>query len=81
MSPEFTAATEHLADIKNRTGNFSAACFNTATSCKDLPQAMEFKASKYLPKDALGLLDFSGLAASDARLLAAVFEMDSPVKD
>ncbi|WP_165609805.1 pentapeptide repeat-containing protein [Mycolicibacterium peregrinum] len=37
---------------------------------------MEFAAAKFLPKDATGMLDFGGLSDADAKLLAAVFELD-----
>ncbi|MHA3019634.1 pentapeptide repeat-containing protein [Mycobacterium sp. BMJ-28] len=39
---------------------------------------MEFKASTFLPSDATGMLDFGGLSESEARLLAAVFEVEAP---
>lgn len=41
VSPEIPAATEHLADLKSRTDDLSAACFNTATSCNNLAQAIK----------------------------------------
>ncbi|MHA3019633.1 WXG100-like domain-containing protein [Mycobacterium sp. BMJ-28] len=40
VSPEIPAATEHLADLRGKVDDLSGACFNTATSCNNLAQAI-----------------------------------------
>lgn len=41
VSPEVPAATQHLADLKSKFDDASGACFNMATSCNNLAQAIK----------------------------------------
>lgn len=41
VSPEIPAATQHLADLKTKVDDTASACFNMATSCNNLAQAIK----------------------------------------